>query len=62
MRVDVLKPELKLAEVATSPDLTAPIKLPQKQLMVGLTILGLWDRPHGPHIQNPLPGHVVVQL
>jgi hypothetical protein len=41
MRVDILKPDLKIVDVAPSPDLGAPIKLPEKQLVIGVTILGL---------------------
>jgi hypothetical protein len=41
MHVDILKPQISVVDVAPSPDLSAPIKLPEKQLVIGVTILGL---------------------
>ncbi len=41
MHVDILKPQISMVDVARSPDLNAPIKLPEKQLVIGVTILGL---------------------
>ncbi|HXN30526.1 MAG TPA: hypothetical protein VN894_01645, partial [Polyangiaceae bacterium] len=41
MRVDILKPQVSVVDVAPSPDLNAPIKLPEKQLVIGVTVLGL---------------------
>jgi hypothetical protein len=41
MRVDLLKPQLAIVDVAPSPDLSAPIKLPEKQLVIGIGVLGL---------------------
>lgn len=41
MRVELLKPQLSIADVAPPPDSNAPIKLPEKQLVIGITLLGL---------------------